>query len=910
MTRLTWRNQPVFISSTFRDMHLERDYLWRFVFPWLGEYLAQRCVHLEPIDLRWGIDSASLDHAELKERHILRVCLSEINRSKPFIIVLLGRRYGWVPPKPLAQSVFGEMGVPGHDVEGKSVTHLEIDHGVFNTGQVTPYFYLEDAQAQDDEGLDADATNAQVAKMQQLRDLITQRFPDRVRRYARSNLAGLGELVKDDLRREFSVVFPEQASGDLEQLERDEIERFVEKRVRRAVMGHALAESLATTAQWCTVVQGPAGGGRSTVFALTYRKASQDADKQLLAHAFGVTTSGTSIEAMLARWMSQLAQSKLGVAQELDGTGALPLVERFWQALRLAAARQPVMLLIDGVEHSGKSALGEHLGWIPPAPIPGVRIVLFDDLEVLRLQRLQRRFKVECIGLEPLNADQASDLIDKVCQTYHRTLSPDIIDLLLSRIGEDGVHCAVNPLWLALATEELNLIDASEYLLMDQRYPDISPEARVVAMLRDAVLALPGSIPTLYASKFRKLQDIFGDRLVRFAIGGMALSDVGVAQSDILEVVRQCVDPHIADLDIVDLRMLLRADLTEGRAGNWRFEHALARAGFLALLPVETKAAEAVTKAGGLSTPSTRSGIARAYWEHFKRTGDRLSQARFACVEEPDALMLYDTFGELDDLEAMYETVVDAYGFAPAWLRNALGECFADLWDDCWRLDLEIRVEDWRVIDDVAVLLWNLSLHARGELKSFREEFLESITAYEKTTRVMMHDFDGKGLWKTVFANRLRVCVLVEKGQWDDAFNLTMDFLGQVNRHEQLDDEELFLFCLLAAAASSGAANDRGHAPRITGQVESRNRVFACALLLVIRELQGQDRHDELLDLAQKYPASMAPHLYDVLYLNRYTPETDRAGLGFLCWQARSQQVRLQDCQPLDWLATEVRAGA
>jgi telomerase protein component 1 len=49
-----WQTRPLFVSSTFRDMHAERDHLWRVVFPALEERLRQRCHHLEPVDLCWG----------------------------------------------------------------------------------------------------------------------------------------------------------------------------------------------------------------------------------------------------------------------------------------------------------------------------------------------------------------------------------------------------------------------------------------------------------------------------------------------------------------------------------------------------------------------------------------------------------------------------------------------------------------------------------------------------------------------------------------------------------------------------------------------------------------------------------------------------------------------------------------
>jgi telomerase protein component 1 len=50
-----WKTIRVFISSTFRDMHAERDWLVKRVFPELRQRLEKHRVHLIDIDLRWGI---------------------------------------------------------------------------------------------------------------------------------------------------------------------------------------------------------------------------------------------------------------------------------------------------------------------------------------------------------------------------------------------------------------------------------------------------------------------------------------------------------------------------------------------------------------------------------------------------------------------------------------------------------------------------------------------------------------------------------------------------------------------------------------------------------------------------------------------------------------------------------------
>ena len=49
-----WRTVRVFVSSTFRDMHAERDWLARVVFPELRERCAARELHLTDVDLRWA----------------------------------------------------------------------------------------------------------------------------------------------------------------------------------------------------------------------------------------------------------------------------------------------------------------------------------------------------------------------------------------------------------------------------------------------------------------------------------------------------------------------------------------------------------------------------------------------------------------------------------------------------------------------------------------------------------------------------------------------------------------------------------------------------------------------------------------------------------------------------------------
>src|SRR6266849_10791706 len=81
----------VFVSSTFRDMHAERDYLNRIVFPEVQHRCARVGLDFTGIDLRWGITEEEAQHGKVLERS-----LALVDHCAPFFLGLVGSRYGWV----------------------------------------------------------------------------------------------------------------------------------------------------------------------------------------------------------------------------------------------------------------------------------------------------------------------------------------------------------------------------------------------------------------------------------------------------------------------------------------------------------------------------------------------------------------------------------------------------------------------------------------------------------------------------------------------------------------------------------------------------------------------------------------------------------------------------------------------
>src|SRR5438094_8479858 len=104
----------IFVSSTFRDMHAEREVLVKHVFPQLRKMCDERGVGWAEVDFRWGITQEQAARGE-----VLPLCLAEIDRCRPYFIGMLGEWYGWIPgrhPEELTDQYPWLLRYPGRSV--------------------------------------------------------------------------------------------------------------------------------------------------------------------------------------------------------------------------------------------------------------------------------------------------------------------------------------------------------------------------------------------------------------------------------------------------------------------------------------------------------------------------------------------------------------------------------------------------------------------------------------------------------------------------------------------------------------------------------------------------------------------------------------------------------------------------
>ncbi|WP_408593750.1 DUF4062 domain-containing protein [Paracoccus marcusii] len=97
----------VFVSSVFRGMESERDALLKFIYPVIKDECEKRGVDCTFIDLRWGIDDTSA-----AENLTISHCLSQIERTAPIFLGIIGDRYGSI----LSHSQNAELSATHHEI--------------------------------------------------------------------------------------------------------------------------------------------------------------------------------------------------------------------------------------------------------------------------------------------------------------------------------------------------------------------------------------------------------------------------------------------------------------------------------------------------------------------------------------------------------------------------------------------------------------------------------------------------------------------------------------------------------------------------------------------------------------------------------------------------------------------------
>lgn len=575
-----WKSVRIFISSTFSDMHAERDYLVRAVFPKVRLWCEQRGIELLDIDLRWGVT-----REEAEDGRALDICLREIDRSRPFFLCLLGERYGWVP----ANVCSDEFRL--HDSHSdRSITHLEIEHAVrapimrndsteqrlstraffyFRQPRCVPRSHELDALSVEQCRLhDQTFFEVDARRVEQLATLKSDlrgfyRNQDRVRSYAGhwnpsaqnpeqpdligrlEELSEFGGLVEADLTRgideEFHDHIRDITSATPSEREIRAHAAFAQRRrlayVERSELERRVTDYVRGDSSVALMLLGAQGSGKSSLLSWLVERWRPEI--RVVCRFIGATPGAKSVTSV---WVS-VFEELCGSAQDDPQTvGTVPvdlagIRERWHDVLERATAERPLAIILDGIE---RYPPGEILSLMEVVSLPrpaSVRILLSgavrqDSERDLWIHQLRRARPVE-IEVGDLTDEECGALVRRFPSVFCKTLDRNQIELLLQN------RATRSPLFLATVLEELRVFGSFgrlEQRLVD--FPWLAPAPNqgqkvVCGRIEDALKVLYDQVLTRIVADLPVVARRFAAELFGF----LGCSWDGLTEKELAELV-------------------------------------------------------------------------------------------------------------------------------------------------------------------------------------------------------------------------------------------------------------------------------------------------------------------------------------------------------------------------------------
>jgi WD40 repeat protein len=570
------RQVRVFISSTFRDMHAERDHLITVVFPELRERVEQLGLEFFDVDLRWGVPAKD---ANGETANSWEYCRQWIDRVQPFFVCILGQRYGWVPE-------------PGHlkatedrqrqEADHRSITEMEVRHAMLNTKlRRRSYFYLRGTAAPTDSSEWVDSPPL-LRKLEQLKKEIRSTgrpVRDYPCEWTGNGFAGMEEFgcrVLDDLwsgvlrdeRYVSKEVWRQELGGDPDldarytdesrpvppdlaealvalakpmplsafDAERQQMEAFAQARVRwfqgRTTELKELADFIHSTDEnaprLAAVVAAP-GQGKSALLAQLSIGGSQ-LSTLLILHFVGATERSASAHALVARLLDELDRSGITWPAERENGQETTrdfnsLCVQLAQRLGDYASERRIVILVDALNQLSD---GHDLQWLPTRLGSGVRFVVscVEESPSLGVQTSPERRVLRALAsrhpsllhvpLAPLMEADVRTIVVAYLAEYCHQLDSEHLDTLCA------ITPARNPLYLLVMLNELRTLGGND---LNRIVP-----ARLASMSQDH----PDAV-SLFRRVLQRLE-VFGPEPVRWWCLYLAHGRVGMASHELADL--------------------------------------------------------------------------------------------------------------------------------------------------------------------------------------------------------------------------------------------------------------------------------------------------------------------------------------------------------------------------------------
>ena len=573
--------KTIFISSTFRDMQFERDAIQEQVMPRINKSARKYGQSVSFCDLRWGINTDDLE-TDAGSRKVLDVCLDEIDRCQPPMVVILGDRYGWIPNGSLIQTA-AERKQLQLDSLRKSVTALEIEYGALSGSRwENTLFYFRSFDGPWPEGFEEE-DEEHTALLKDLKDRICRLTDGKIRHYTvrweDGRLVGMDTFTKmltEDLQ---ALLLPQWESFGKMSPHQKEMHThwtFVKEkaamfRARKSAAKVLLEE--VRTGKEPLILQGASGLGKSTL--LSYMATELHADHQVIPIICGLTQKSNTAMDILQTIVFSL-EAYLGFDHLLpdDSQKEQKLSAKQWfdrlntLCNECTAARKKVAILVDAADQLLEDALRQKLIFIPDGVSQYVRFVM-TCLPELPLQG--RPGKV----LKPIAEAEKRLIIAGMLEEKNRELSEPVIRAILDKPASD------TPLYLSLLVQRLLMMNKEDFDAIRNLGDNM---AAITQYQQQLVAACPNSLSSMSVELLRVTGQRINGPMVAEVARLIGISRYGLRQQDLAALLPDTFNAldfaHF--ISYMNDCFLLRSD------GRYDFSHKSIRAGFRSLTDGQT----------------------------------------------------------------------------------------------------------------------------------------------------------------------------------------------------------------------------------------------------------------------------------------------------------------------------------
>lgn len=537
----------IFISSTFKDMGLERDAIRQQVLPTIQEYALKYGVNVNIVDLRWGINTLECDDSSSSSIKILKTCFDEIESCKPFFIGIIGKRYGWIPSLENVISSIDEKYKNKIELTEKSVTECEMEYALSSLASNSSYIFCfrDEFKAyinKEDEKIYGSDDN--LDRIERLKNKIKSKnvpyFNYEVElKDNRYNLDIFVELLISYLKKALDERFKD-AYIPKNYIEKEIIlQKTLINQKDEYFKGRSKILSTLKNSQGLMILGGVSGIGKSSLMSHLINDSLDDG--LTLSYLCGVSENSLYVNQMLVSFIYQLSQYlDLKFNNDYFSLDYIlnhdqEILSSFYLLLEKASLKTKITIIVDALDQFKVNEEKERLNWINTYYLNSlnnkVKIVLSSIINPEMMQDITIK-DIKLIELNEIDEEDIILIAKHVLSKNNKELSDDILSVLLEK-KENGALITGNPLYLNMLLQEIILFDNYDFNKIHLLEKEMSSEKAIYHYIKSIIDSAPNKLNLQFFRLVKRSVRLINEEFIYHVLGIISLSKNGVREEDI-----------------------------------------------------------------------------------------------------------------------------------------------------------------------------------------------------------------------------------------------------------------------------------------------------------------------------------------------------------------------------------------